>query len=175
MAVNAVPPSFSGKNGRSPQSKAKAKQASQLDCHAESVALMLSFGLFLLYILTGTGWKLQSSRCVSCQKRRRSKQADLHTLKKSPYFGLCSSTFIHYSYDESPIPILKISVDYIKQFCDRRKGDTGSQNSKDLISSNQWVFYLKNNTQGSKFKTNQCCKIRLQFFGLWCKNVRQMC
>ena len=32
-----------------------------------------------------------------------------------------------------------------------------------------------NNIQGSKFKTNQYCKIRLQIFDIWCKNVRQMC
>ena len=30
-------------------------------------------------------------------------------------------------------------------------------------------------TQGSKFKTNQYRKIRLQIFDICCKNVRQMC
>ena len=30
-------------------------------------------------------------------------------------------------------------------------------------------------TQGSKFKTDQYGKIRLQIFDIWCKNVRQMC
>ena len=30
-------------------------------------------------------------------------------------------------------------------------------------------------SQGSKFKTNQYRKIRLQIFDTWCKNVKQMC
>ena len=30
-------------------------------------------------------------------------------------------------------------------------------------------------SHGSKFKTNQYRKIRLQIFDIWCKNVREMC
>ena len=37
------------------------------------------------------------------------------------------------------------------------------------------VLILKSFSQGSKFKTNQYFKIRLQIFDMWCKNVRQMC
>ena len=36
-------------------------------------------------------------------------------------------------------------------------------------------LYHSIHPQGSKFKTNQCHKIRLQIFDVWCKNVRQMC
>ena len=119
-----------------------------------------------------TFWQGQGENCNLQDVYHAKRDAGQNKLNCTPWksppilaFALQLLFTIH-SYDESPIPILKISVDYIKQFCNRRKGDTGSQNSKDLISSNQWVFYLKNITQGSKFKTNQCCKIRLHIFDI---------
>ena len=42
-------------------------------------------------------------------------------------------------------------------------------------SRKQTEMMLFSISQGSKFKTNQYRKIRLQFFDIWCKNARQMC